>query len=242
VLDSSVVKLTVLRAIEQGKAVVRTADENAYDKTGAVTGAPGQRRRIIAETPSLGLRQDEFITRADSVAAKEWLKVDAAKERGKVKEQNPQSFPPPPEPPTIIATNWPDILKHAEIRPLLALELNTGTPTVAETLAGIAQPLGADELTLEVTVSGELKSGGTASFEVRGVKQNTPIKPLDSARTLFNAMQEGMAYGVQLRLKFKDPGRSGMKSQIETAADKASDDVNPSATFGKPTAKGGGTK
>ncbi|MGA2585472.1 MAG: DUF499 domain-containing protein [Candidatus Aminicenantales bacterium] len=240
--DASVVKLTVLRSVEQGKAVVRAADGAAYDKTGAVTGAPGQRRRIQGETPSLGLREDELITRADSTAAKDWLKVDAAKESGKVKEPGAQPFPPPAEPDTVIASNWTNILAHAETRPLRILELNAGTPIVAETLAGIAQPLGADELTLEVTVSGELKSGGTASLEVRGVKQNSPIKALESSRTLFNAMQEGMTYGAQLRLKFKDPGRPNMKIQLEAAAEKAGDDVAPSATFGKPAAKGGGKK
>lgn len=240
--DASVVKQTVLRSVEQGKAVVRAADGVAYDKTGAVTGAPGQRRRIQGETPSFGLREDELITRADSTTAKDWLKVDAAKEPGKVKETGPQPFPPPAEPDTVIATSWQDIIKHAETRPLLTLELNAGTPTVAETLAGIALPLGADELTLEVTVSGELKSGGTASFEVRGVKQNNPIKPMDSARTLFNAMQESMTYGAQLRLKFKDPGRPNIKTQLEATADKAGDDVCPSATFGKSAAKGGGKK
>jgi hypothetical protein len=237
--DASVVKQTVLRAVEQGKAVVRTADGTAYDKTGAVTGAPGQRRRIEGETPSVALRDDELITRADTAAAKEWLKVDR---EIIIKDGPPPPPPPPVDPPTVIATTWPDIVQHAGNRPLLVLELNAGTPTVAETLAGIAQPLGADELTLDVTVSGELKSGGTASFEVNGVKQNSPIKPMDSARTLFTAMQEGMTYGAQLRLKYKDPGRAGLKTQLEAAADKAGDDVSPSATFGKPAAKGGGKK
>ena len=88
-------------------------------------------------------------------------------------------------------------------------------------------------------MSGDLKSGGTASFEVRGVKLNCPVKPLESARILFNAMQEGMSYGVQLRLTFKEQGRSGLKPQLVAAADKAGDDVTPGATFGKLSAKGG---
>jgi hypothetical protein len=239
--DASVVKQTVLRAVEHGKAVVRIADGTAYDKTGAVAGVAGARRRVDGETPSVALHDDEFITRADSAAVKEWFKVDAAKPTpGPGPGPNP--IPQPEESPTVIATTWPDIINHAETRPLLVLELNAGTPTVAETLAGIAQPLSADELTLDVTVSGELKSGGTASFEVRGVKQNSPIKPMESARTLFTAMQEGMIYGAQLSLKFKAPGRTDLKTQLEAAADKASDDVRPSATFGKPAAKGGGKK
>ena len=244
--DLSVVKLTIQRAVEQGKAVVHTGDEAAYDKTGTVRGAPGQRHRIEGETVRVALHDDELITRADSAAAKEWLKVDAAK-----KPTGGTVYPDGTKKPeveivaeatTVIATTWPDIVKHAENRPLLLLDLNAGTPTVAETLASIAQPLGADELTLDVTVSGELKSGGTASLEIREVKQNSPIKPMDSARTLFTAMQEGMTYGAQLRLKFKDPGRPNIKTQLEAAADKAGDDVVPSATFGKPAAKAGGKK
>jgi hypothetical protein len=187
---------------------------------------------------SVSLTEQEFITRADSAAAKTWLKVDVLDEPGAPKDDKKQPAPPP-EPAIVIATDWADIAKHAESRPLTGLTLDASTPTAAETLAGIAQPLGADQLALDVTVSGDLKSGGTASFEVRGVKLNSPVKPLENARTLFNAMQEGMIYGAQLRLTFKEPGRSGLKPQLEVAADKAGNDVMPNATFGKPAVKGG---
>jgi hypothetical protein len=239
--DASIVKQTILRAVEQGKVVVCTAEGSAYDKSGAVNGPAGQRRRIEGETASISLRQEELITRADSAAAEEWLKVGAAKMPG-----GDAGFPDVQKKPgfvaeaaTIIATNWPDIIKHSETRPLLILTLDASTPTVADSLASIAQPLGADQLTLDVTISGDLKSGGTASFEVRGVKLNSPVKPLGSARTLFNAMHQGLAYGAQLRLQFKDPGRAGLKSQFEAAAERGCDDLIPSATFGKTAAKKG---
>jgi hypothetical protein len=119
----------------------------------------------------------------------------------------------------------------------LELALDAQTPSVADTLASIAQPLGADQLALDVMVSGDLKSGGTVSFDVRGAKLNSPIKPLESARTLFNAMQEGMSYGSRLVLNFKEPGRLGLKPQLEIAAEKVGDDLTPSATFGKPSDK-----
>jgi len=242
--DASIVKQTILRAVEQGKAVVCLVDGTAYDKSGAVSGPAGQRRRIGDETASIALREDELVTRADSVAAGEWLKVDAAKKPGREAGYSVEVEKPGfvTEAATVIATNWPDIIKQAETRPLLILNLDAGTPTVADTLASIAQPLGADQLTLDVTVSGDLKSGGTASFEVRGVKLNSPVKPLESARTLFNAMREGMAYGAQLRLEFNNPGRTGLKSQLEAAGDKASADLTPSATFGRPAAKEGAKK
>ncbi len=240
--DASVIKQTVLKSVEQGKAVLKSTDGAAYDKTGSVEGAEGQRRRVEGATTAVSLVEDELITRADSTAAKAWLKVDAAGQKSGGEGQIHDKPGPIAEPTTVIATTWADIIKHAANRPLQELTLNAGTPAVADTLAAIAQPLGADELALDVTVSGGLKSGGTASLAVQGVKLNSPIKPLDTARTLFNAMQEGMDYGTQLRLTFKEPGRTGLKSLLETAAEKAGDDVTPNATLGKTSAKGGAKK
>ena len=234
--DATVVKQTILRALEQGKVVLKTADGTAFDNSGAVEGPPGQRHRRPDARPALSLSDHELITRADSAAATAWLKVDALPEPGGPSPgPGPASPLPLPEPSTIIATTWPDIFQHAETRPLQQLTLNANTPTAADMLAAVAQPLGADQIELEVTVSGELKSGGIANFEVRGAKLNCPIKPLEAARTLFNAMTEGMAYGARLTLKFKDSGRMDMKARLEAAAEKAGEDVTPSAIFGKPT-------
>lgn len=230
--DASVVKQTVLKAIEQGKVVVKFADGAAYDASGFVEGAEGERRRVEGRSASIGLRDDEFITRADSAAAKGWLKVDAKSEK-KGYGEPPEKPPIISEPISVIATSWQDILKHSENRPLRELTLDAGTPSVADTLATIAQPLGADQLVLDVTVSGDLKSGGNVSLAAQGVKLNSPIKLLESARTLFNAMQEDNSYGARLTLTFKEPGRLGLKPQLEIAAEKAGDDLTATATFGK---------
>jgi hypothetical protein len=232
--DASVVKQTILKAVQQGKAVLRKADGTAYDKDGAVRGPEGERRRAADEVPTVALHEDEFIARADSAATTDWLKVDATGHIGQ-----PPPPPPPPEAATVIATNWPDILKHAETRPILEFTLDADTPTAAETLAAIAQPLGADALELTVTLSGELKSGGTASLEIQRVKQSSPIKPIETARMLFNAMVEGSPYGAQLHLTFKEPGRFDQGTQLRTASEKAGDNVRPSATFGRPAHKEG---
>ena len=239
--DASVVKQTIQKALDQGKVVVRTADGTAYDKEGSVSGPAGHRRRIAGDSISLGLRPDEQIARADSEAAKAWLKTDDIPSGGPYPPIPPQPTPVA-EPSRVVATSWQDILRHAETRPLEKLELNAETPAVADTLAGIAQPFGADEILLDVMVSGELKSGGTASFEVKDVKMSSPIKPLEAARVLFTAMKEGMSYGAALHLGFGEAGRPGMHSQLETAADKAGDDVAANATFGKPADQKGQKK
>jgi hypothetical protein len=231
--DVAVVKQTVLKAVEQGRAVVKITDGAAYDQDGAVEGPEGERRRTDDKSPSVSLKDDELITHAESVAAHAWLRVDNAKPGY---EQLPEK-PIVIEAVSVVAASWPDIIKHSETRPLLELALDAQTPSVADTLASIAQPLGADQLALDVMVSGDLKSGGTVSFDVRGAKLNSPIKPLESARTLFNAMQEGMSYGSRLVLNFKEPGRLGLKPQLEIAAEKVGDDLTPSATFGKPSDK-----
>lgn len=235
--DASVAKNTILKSVAQGKAALRLSDGTAYDNFGSVSGPAGQRLRNAGDAASVSLRADEYVARADSAAADAWLKVDAPTPLGTPHEPGPNDpLPPtlpPPVPQTVIASTWPDIILHAATRPLQRLALAAPTPTVADTLAALAQPFGADQLSLDVTVSGELKSGGTASFEVRAAKQNSPVKPLENARTLFNAMLEGMAYGAQLSLFFKSPGRAGLQALLEAAAAKAGDDVAPSATFGK---------
>ena len=140
--DASVVKQTVLRAVEQGRAVIKSYDGAAYGKGGSVEGVENHRGRIEGTLPSVSLTDQEFITRADSAAAKAWLKIDTVEEPGAPGDNKKQ--PPPSEPATVIATTWTDIAKHAESRPLMNLTLDASTPMVAETLASIAQPLGAE--------------------------------------------------------------------------------------------------
>jgi len=234
--DPSIVRQTVLRALEAGKVVVRLPDGTAYDKTGAVTGSEGQRRTEPGVKPSLHLIDNELITRADSASAKAWLKVDTQViKENKSAEIRDRSLPPGvAEPEILTATNWQDALRLAENCLLKEVRLEAATPAAAANLVGMAQPLGADELCLDVNVQGDLKSGGTAAFEVREVKLNCPIKPLETARALFSGMREGMSYVASLTLRFHDPGRIGMKEQLESIADKASADLNITATFGKP--------
>lgn len=231
--DNSVVRKTILKALDQGKVVLRVGDGSAYDRDGVVMGPEGMRQRMDSVAPSISLRSDEFITRAGTEAAKAWLTVSDIQPKPGTDTVPDTTLQPQYEPTTVIAANWADILRHAETRPLMQLTLDAGTPTVADTLLSVAHPLGAESLSLDVTVSGELKSGGTADFQVSGVKPNAPVKPLETARVLFAAMREGMTYGARLTLAFGVAGRSGMKALLATAEESACDEVKPTATFGK---------
>jgi hypothetical protein len=236
--DHSIVRQTLLNTLAQGKIAIQANDGTAYDKDSSVSGLLGMRTRTQDAKPLLTLRDDELVTRADSATAKEWLMVDSgvsaatARKSGHSRAEASKLE----EPPAVYASTWPDIVKNSEKRALINLALEARIPSDAETLATLAQPLGADLVELEVTVTGQLKTGGTASFEVRGVNINAPIKPMESARMLFNSMTEGMTYNVRLSLKFNEPGRKGMKTALEGLSEKAGDDIRPTATFGKPGA------
>ena len=97
----------------------------------------------------------------------------------------------------------------------------------------IAQPLGADSLTVSITVSGDAKDGGSFNFSASDLKLNHPTKPLQIAQTLFNSLSEGCTYEATLALVFKG-GRTGLHPALENLQQSASTDVQPTALFDKP--------
>ena len=143
--------------------------------------------------------------------------------------------PPPPPPSQVSATSWTQILAYAKNRPLLKLELRAPAPAVAATLATLAQPLGADSLTVSVTVSGDAKDGGSVNFAATDLKLNHPTKPLNIAQTMFNSLTDGCAFEAVLCLIFSG-GRPGMEPALENLKQSASTDVKPAGVFDKPGA------
>jgi len=120
-------------------------------------------------------------------------------------------------------------------RPLLELHLIAKNPADAAALSGLAQPLGADSLTLSVTVSGRAKDGGMLNFSAGEVKVTSPVKPLVMAQTLFNSVEEsGVSYEAVLKLKFGTAGRTGLEEQIKNLLESRPTGVTPKATFDKP--------
>jgi hypothetical protein len=179
----------------------------------------------------ISLTDDVLITREGSATAGDWFKEDASKknEHGGKDE----GFPPPPPPPpsAATATSWAQLVELAADRPLLELRLVARTPSAAATLAGLAQPLGADSLSLSVTVGGNLKDIGRMNFAASDVSLNHPTKPLNTAQTIFNALSDGASYEVVLRLSFGSAGRTGMKDLLQCMRDNAADGVQIQARF-----------
>ena len=116
---------------------------------------------------------------------------------------------------------------------MLRLELRAPAPAVAATLATLAQPLGADSLTVSVALSGAAKDGGSVNFAANDLKLNHPAKPLAMAQTLFNSLTDGCNYEAIVCLLFPE-GRPGMAPSLENLKQSASSDVKPAGVFDKP--------
>jgi len=226
--DGAVVRQTILKSVEEAKTVVRLADFRAYDAQGCVEGAPGQRRRGPGKLTTLALDDSTYIARTASSAADSWVKEDAP---GYGEE------PAPPSPPSVgrtTATSWATIVQLASERPIAELELLASTPAAAAKLPSLAQPLGAESLSLSLTVGGDLKDGGAIHLAATEVKPSHPIKPLAIGHAFFNAMAEGGTYEASLKLAFGPAGRTGLGNLLQELAAAAPAEVSPRATFERP--------
>lgn len=228
--DGSIVRQTLLKAVEQGKLVVRLPDGRAYDHQGCVEGPEGRRRRLEGTLTVLPLDDSVLIARADSDAARAWTQVDKPEAGG----GKPPVVAPPPTPSQVIETEPNRIVAVAAQRPLLELRLTAATPAAAAQLLTLAQPLGAESISLSVSVGGGLKDGGDMNFAASNLKPNHPTRPLQIAQTIFNALAEGAMYQAELRLDFGRDGRTGLESALQKLAEDAPEGLTLRATFAKP--------
>lgn len=113
------------------------------------------------------------------------------------------------------------------------LHLIAPSPPAAASLAALAQPLGAESIGLSVTVSGTLKDGGSINFAVTDLKITHPVKPLQIAQTLYNALGSGVTYETDLSLVFGAEGRTGVEEQLRAVSEQVPEDVRVSAEFGR---------
>lgn len=236
--NGAIVRQTILKAVSAVKIVVRTADGRVYDSQGCVAGQEGMRRRMAGTLTSLSLDQDVQVTRADSSCGKLWAKVDEPKERSRPGQPGEEFPPPPPSPPPaapVTAATWEKAIEYAGERPLLELRLVAHTPADATKLISLAQPLGADSLSLSVSASGNLKDGGTMNFAAYNLKPSHPAKPLGMAQTVFNAVGDGCSYEAAMELKFGEGGRSSTQANLQQTSEDAPDSVEVQAMFGVPS-------
>lgn len=228
--DSSIVRQTILKAVEQGKLVVRLPDGRVYDSAGCVEGPEGQRRRVGGTLTTLALDETVLVARPNSAAAIEWTKTGELRLAAEKLQETPK-------PPTLTAATETDperIVELAANRPLLKLELTVSAPAAAAQLLSIAQPLGADSVSLSLTVGGNLKDGGVMNFAVTDVRPSHPTRPLQIAQTIFNALAPGAAYQAVLTLTFGPQGRAGLEAALRKLVEDAPEGLELSAKFDKP--------
>ena len=225
--DEEVARRTLLKGVQAGKIVIRLADGRAYDAKGTVEGPAGARRRVGDGRPAgLSLGSDVLVAVPDSDAARTWLKEDKPGPGGKGVR------PPPPPPAEKVETDT--IEKAIELstdRPLLSLRLTAHATAVASKLSTIAQPFGADAVTLSVYAGGELRAGGMMTFSADGVKLTHPARPLETAALVANSLAEGGSYEATLTLGFGESGRPGLSGQLKQL-DESVGDVAIRCEFG----------
>jgi hypothetical protein len=97
----------------------------------------------------------------------------------------------------------------------------------------LAQPLGAEGLSLSVSASGNLKDGGNVNFLANDLKPTHPLKPLTVGQTIFNAVGEGCSFETALQLDFGS-GRPDMHGLLEKLSKETAESIDVQATFDKP--------
>lgn len=235
--DGGIVRETVKRAVAAGKVVVRFADSRVYDSQGCVEGPPGMRCRTGAALTHLPLDDTVTLTPAASMPAAEWIKEDTPDYGGGGGDPGPKPPPPPPPPGgPVTVTTWDKLVELASTRSLIELRLVATRSADAAALLQLAQPLGADSLSLSVRAGGGLKDGGSVQFSAEGLKPSHPLRPLATAQTLYNAMADGAFYEAELVLKFSANGRSGLHPSLADVSSRAPAEIKVTGIFG--TAEG----
>lgn len=227
-MDGSPVRNSIIKAVNEGKLVVRLPDGEVYDAQGCVKGPESDRRRDSDRRLStLNLTSDVLIAPAGAECVAKWTRIA---EEGAPPEP-PIGKPIPPD--TVCAGSWDEAVQYAATRPLRKVTLVARQPEAAKSLIGLAQPFGAQSLALTVRTLGELRDGGSIRFVVEGVKINSSIGPLDLAAKLARAVGEKLDFTSQLDMEFGEAGEKGKGSCFERARDEAEPAVEVSAEFGR---------
>ncbi|MCA9764396.1 MAG: hypothetical protein KC544_14845, partial [Gemmatimonadetes bacterium] len=220
VMDAELTRSSVLRAMRDGRLMVRLEGGDAYDKSGVVRGPAGSRRRVGGEHLTM-LPIDAKTLVALPASAAGWLAEDAPPAGGgSGPAPGPGSPPPAPPPPPSGPVEVQDLGKAVALaasRHLDQLVLVARTPADARLLSTLAQPLGASQLVLSVSVSGTAKGGGTIGLSFEGLKPTHPLKPLDLGMSVANSLEDGGEFEAKLRLDF-EPALADAAAKLEALA------------------------
>jgi hypothetical protein len=238
VAEPSVVRNSILRAVEQGALVVRTSAGVAYDAQGAVESVNGvAMRKNGVKLTTLALDKETLASLPGSDTAKMWLQTTGF--GGATLKPGDLPLPPPPPKGTqaASATNIEDAAKLADSRELIELQLTASAPSAVGAVQAAISPLGAVAITLNIDVVGKLKDSGDARFSVDGARHNSPIRPLQIASVLFNAVDPVTTFKVTFVLDF-GAGRHGLGPALRALGLALPDGVAIVARFAPSTAVG----
>ncbi|HET7631381.1 MAG TPA: DUF499 domain-containing protein [Gemmatimonadaceae bacterium] len=234
--DEELTRRTLLRGAREGQLVLKLADGRAHDREGVVDGPPGARKRVKeGAVHTLALSDSVLVALSSTAAAAGWIAVD--KEPGGKSSGKATPPPPPPAPAgDLVTADVGKAVEAAVTRPLVQLVLTSRSPAGAKLLSQLAQPFGASSISLNVSVAGEVKGGGTMGLSIEGVKHSHPVKPLDIAGAIANSLTSADSFEASLTLEF-EPGLLVAGDHLKALADRG-DDLRVSCRFGPSAATG----
>lgn len=229
----NVTRRSILRAVQEGRLVLRLEDGTAFDEKGAVVGPPGHRERRYGEQPMGAFPLDDatLVAPAGSPIAMDWL----AESNGSVeKEPNGHIPPPPPTPEGTRTSQWSEAAEWSDAGRLLRrLTFTVQTPTAAAALSRLAVGFGAQKLLVTVTCHGKARNdGGEYKFQVVDAPPSAPTHPLNMAATIYNVLEEaGRSFMARLTLDFGPDGRLVPGSAFTQAFEGAPEGITMTAEF-----------
>lgn len=231
VSEPSVIRASILRAVTEGKLVVRQEDGTAFDKDGAVYNSNNIRQREKGrKLTTLPMDEATLVAEMGSEIAASWLKTTAGG-FGEAKPGEPLPPPPPKGGGSTMTTDIEEAGQLADKRRLQSLRVVCLSAADAQKVLGAAAPLGAATVVIEAELTGEMKDGGKLAFSVADAKVSAAIKPLTMAQTFGNALLPGSSIRVGTLLSFGQEGKPDLGALLRTLAMQLPETANIEARF-----------
>lgn len=232
VTDPSVIRASILRAVAEGRLVVRQEDGTAFDKDGAVHTINGVRQRDPhRKLTTLPMDEATLVAEATSATAKDWLKIYGLQFTPKPDEELPLPPPPPKGSGPTTTLDMALACHLADKRRLLQFRVTCSSAADAQKVLGAVQPLGAPSVQIDAELHGDLKDGGKLMFNVADSKVSAAIKPLTLAQTLGNALVPGSSIRVTVVLGFGPEGKADLGALLRSLEMQLPDNIGIEAQF-----------